>query len=164
MDLLKRSCPYFSWVFCPGDGFSKSTLHFTKRPTFLLKSLVLRTGVPEWLLTQGFLIKHLQKQPFGRPFLRTTPSPLLCRSLTSVTRDLFRWSYKLLDLSAMSRVAAIATLFGSSQTWLFQTWLFAIFALFCALLRSLRTCVCALLRLFALFCALLRPFACGHLP
>ena len=46
---------------------------------------------------------------------------------------------------------------GSSQTWLFQTWLFVIFtwkrsfALFCALLRS-----------FALFCGLvrLRSFAC----
>ena len=42
---------------------------------------------------------------------------------------------------------------GSSQTWLFQTWLFAIFtrkrsfALLCAVLR---TCVCALLRSFAL--------------
>ena len=44
---------------------------------------------------------------------------------------------------------------GSSQTWLFQTWLFAIFTrkwrkpLFCALLQ---TCVCAHLRLFAWFC------------
>ena len=40
---------------------------------------------------------------------------------------------------------------GSSQTWLFQTWLFAIFALFCAVLRSfadLRLCS------FARICAL----------
>ena len=61
---------------------------------------------------------------------------------------------------------------GSPQTWLFLTWLFAIFmqkrsvALFCALLRSfalfcihLRTCVCALLRSFALFCTHLRVSA-----
>ena len=30
MDLLQRSSPYFSRVFCPGDGFSKSILRFTK--------------------------------------------------------------------------------------------------------------------------------------
>ena len=34
------------------------------------------------------------------------------------------------------------------------------FALFCALSRSLRTCVCAPLRAFALFCGHLRSFAC----
>ena len=28
MDLLKRSSPYFSKVFCPGDGFSKSVFAF----------------------------------------------------------------------------------------------------------------------------------------
>ena len=28
MDLIKRSSPYFSRVFCPGDGFSKSLLGF----------------------------------------------------------------------------------------------------------------------------------------
>ena len=66
---------------------------------------------------------------------------------------------------------------GSSQTWLFQTWSFAIFtwkrsfALFCALLRSfcslsrscvcslLRSCVCSLLRSFARICVFLRPIA-----
>ena len=54
---------------------------------------------------------------------------------------------------------------GSSQTCLFQTWLFAIFTRkrsfvpFCVLLRTLRTCVCALLRPFALFCAHLRVSA-----
>ena len=68
-------------------------------------------------------------------------------------------------------------LLGSSQTWLFQTWVFAIltrkcsFAQVCALLRSfcnlrpfalfLQICICALLRsfcrfAFALFCAHLR--------
>ena len=52
---------------------------------------------------------------------------------------------------------------GSSQIWLFQTWLFAIFtqkrsfALFCTLLRSFAL-FCALL--YALICALLRTFAC----
>ena len=29
MDVLKRSSPYFSRVFCQGDGFSKSILRFT---------------------------------------------------------------------------------------------------------------------------------------
>ena len=58
---------------------------------------------------------------------------------------------------------------GSSQTWLFQTWLFAIFyeeALFCAHLRPfalfsdpLRTCACALLRTFEFFCVHLRVSA-----
>ena len=70
-------------------------------------------------------------------------------------------------------VPALSDFFGSSQTWLFQTWLFAIstrkrsFALFCALLRSFAP-FCALLRSFAdlrlrsfaLICALLRAFAC----
>ena len=42
-------------------------------------------------------------------------------------------------------------LIGSSQTWLFQTWLFAV-------LRS-----CALLRPFALFCGLVFALFCGHL-
>ena len=43
-------------------------------------------------------------------------------------------------------------LLGSSQTWLFQTWLFAIFtwkrsfALFCGLLRSCVALLCAHLR------------------
>ena len=30
MDLLKRSSPYSSRVFCPRDGFSKSICAFTK--------------------------------------------------------------------------------------------------------------------------------------
>ena len=48
---------------------------------------------------------------------------------------------------------------GSSQTWLFQTWLFAFYAeaLFRALLRSFAD---LRLRSFALICALLRAFAC----
>ena len=28
MDLVERSSPYFSRVFCPGDGFSKSIFAF----------------------------------------------------------------------------------------------------------------------------------------
>ena len=55
----------------------------------------------------------------------------------------------------------VSNLPGSSQTWLFQTWLFALstrkrsFALFCALLRSFAL-FCRLA--FALICALLRAF------
>ena len=41
MEFLKR-CPYFSRVFCPGNGFSKSIFAFLlKRPIFFLKSSVL---------------------------------------------------------------------------------------------------------------------------
>ena len=56
---------------------------------------------------------------------------------------------------------AMLASYGSSQTRLFSTWLFAIFALFCALLRSFAdlrfALVCALLRSFARTCIFLRP-------
>ena len=35
MDLLERSSPCFSKVFCPGDGFSNQFLRFTKTTDFL---------------------------------------------------------------------------------------------------------------------------------
>ena len=67
----------------------------------------------------------------------------------------------------------LALIFGSSQTWLFLTWMFAIFmrrrsfALCCAILRSFAP-FCRLARSFALCCAILRSFAlfalfCAHL-
>ena len=51
--------------------------------------------------------------------------------------------------SLLSRTSLFSFLqgsFGSSQTWLFQTWLFAIF--------TRKRSFCALLRPFALFCRL----------
>ena len=52
MGLLKRSSPYFSRVFCPKDGFSKSVFALLNLPIFLLKFSVLRAGAPKWLLTR----------------------------------------------------------------------------------------------------------------
>ena len=49
-------------------------------------------------------------------------------------------------------------IFLSSQTWLFQTWLFAIFTRMRSFVLS-----CALLRSFALFCGLAFALFCGHL-
>ena len=50
----------------------------------------------------------------------------------------------------------LVTSFGSSQTWLFQSWLFLrSLARFCALLCSFAR-VCALWRAFGLFCVFLR--------
>ena len=65
--------------------------------------------------------------------------------------------------SKTSKSGNFQAFLGSSQTWLFQTWLFVIFmwkrsfALCCALLHSFAL-FCA--PAFALFCALLRAFAC----
>ena len=59
----------------------------------------------------------------------------------------------------------IGALIGSSPTWLFRTWLFAVFtwkrsfASFCALCAFLWTCFCALFRSFVWICVFLRPTA-----
>ena len=52
MDLLRRSSPYFSRVFCSGDGFSKSifVLYWKTTDFFSLNSTVLRAEVPKRLL------------------------------------------------------------------------------------------------------------------
>ena len=54
MDLLKRSSPHFSGFSVQAMVLVNPFLRFTKMTDFfLLKSAVLRAGVPEWLLTLG---------------------------------------------------------------------------------------------------------------
>ena len=62
MDLLKCSSPYFSRVFCPGDGFSKSILRFTKTTDFFTKMPGLK-GKGSWMTSDFPLFQDLGCTP-----------------------------------------------------------------------------------------------------